>query len=172
MEADKITVKKTNGDVTTHIDFRKEFDVAPLVFTLMDDNGAGSASFRVVNVSTTGFDIYTVEPDGGNGPHAKMTKIPYIAIEPGTHQFPDGTQVVAGTIQTTKFCMASNITCISSETAAGNFYPVNETTKNAYLHNSGNTDGGQVEGIDGFQLHPHRERHTVGWVFHLPQHTA
>lgn len=68
--------------------------------------------------------------------------------------------------------MASNITCISSETAAGNFYPVNETTKNAYLHNSGDTDGGQVEGIDGFQLHPHRERHTVGWVFHLPQHTA
>lgn len=61
---------------------------------------------------------------------------------------------------------------VSAQTAAGNFYPVNETTKNAYLHNSGDTDGGQVEGIDGFQLHPYRECHTVGWVFHLPQHTA
>ena len=40
----------------------------------------------------------------------------------------------------------------------------------ADLHDSGNTDGRQVEGVDGFQFHPHGERHTMGWVFHLSQH--
>jgi len=103
MEADKITVNKTNGNTITHITFRQTYDSVPLVFTLMDDKGSDPASFRVTNVSTTGFDIYTVEPDGEDGPHAKMTQIPYIAIESGAHTLPDGTKIVAGTINTQKY---------------------------------------------------------------------
>ena len=103
MEADSITVNNTTGGVTTHISFRQAFDVVPLVFTLMDDRGGHPASFRITNITTLGFDIYTVEPQGEDGPHIDMTAIPYIAIEPGTHEFPDGTQIVAGTVSTQRF---------------------------------------------------------------------
>jgi len=103
MEADSITVNNTNGDTVTHITFRQTFDTTPLVFTLMDDKGGDPSTLRVTNVTTTGFDIYTVEPDGEDGPHTKMTKIPYIAIEPGDHTLPDGTKILAQTINTQKF---------------------------------------------------------------------
>jgi len=103
MEAESISVDRTTGGVTTHITFRQTYDTAPLVFTLMDDRGSDPASFRVNNITTTGFDIYTVEPDGEDGPHTNMTKIPYIAIEPGEHTFPDGTKIVAGTVATQSF---------------------------------------------------------------------
>jgi len=103
MEAGVITVEKTTGDITTQITFKQAFDVPPLVFVLMDDHGGDPGTFRVTNVSTTQFDIYTVEPTGEDGPHAKMTSIPYIAIEPGEHTFPDGTKILAQTINTQKF---------------------------------------------------------------------
>ena len=103
MEADKITVQKTTGDIVTHIDFRQEYGTPPLVFTLGTTQGSNPATLRVVNVTTTGFDIYTIEPQGENGPHAKMTNVPYIAIEEGTHILPDGTKIVANTILTQKY---------------------------------------------------------------------
>jgi len=103
MEADSISVNNTTGGATTHISFRQAFDVVPLVFTLMDDRGADPASFRLTNITTSGFDIYTVEPQGEDGPHTNMAAIPYIAIEPGTHELPDGTQIVAGTVSTQRF---------------------------------------------------------------------
>ncbi len=103
MEANSISVNNTTGDVVTHIAFRQTYDATPLVFTLMDDRGSDPASFRVNNITKTGFDIYTVEPDGEDGPHAKMTSIPYIAIEPGEHTFPDGTKILAQAINTQKF---------------------------------------------------------------------
>ncbi len=103
MEADSISVDNTAGDVTTHITFRQTYDTAPLVFTLMDDRGGDPSSLRVININTTGFDIYTVEPDPQDGWHTKMAQIPYIAIEPGDHTFPDGTKILAGTVATDSF---------------------------------------------------------------------
>ena len=103
MEADEVTVSNTTGNTVTHITFRQTFDVVPLVFTLMDDRGGDPSALRVTNVSTTGFDIYTVEPDGQDGPHTNMNSIPYIAIEPGAHTFPDGSKITAGVVQTQKF---------------------------------------------------------------------
>lgn len=103
MEADKIIVSKTNTDVITHIDFRKPFSTTPLVFTLMDDLGDPSSSLRIINISTTGFDIYTVEPDGETGVHKRMIDIPYIAIEEGIHSFPNGEIIIAGKINTNNF---------------------------------------------------------------------
>jgi len=103
MEAGSLTVNRTTGDVITHITFRQTYDQVPLVFTLMDDRGSHPGSFRVNNITTTGFDIYTVEPQGEDGPHIKMYKIPYIAIEPGEHTLPDGTRIVAGTVSTKKY---------------------------------------------------------------------
>ncbi len=96
MEADKITVDRTDGDTVTHITFRQTYDVVPLVFVLSTDQGGQPSTLRISNITTNGFDIYSVEPDGADGPHTRMTSVPYIAIEPGIHQFPDGTQIVAG----------------------------------------------------------------------------
>jgi len=103
MEADKITVKATKNDTTTHINFRQTYDSVPLVFTLPSTQGGNPATLRVVNVSTTGFDIYTIEPKPQDGKHQKLTKIPYIAIEKGSHTLPGGNKIVAGVVSTKKF---------------------------------------------------------------------
>ncbi len=100
MEADKITVLNTTGNTTTSITFRQTYDTTPLIFLLATDRGSDPATLRVKNVTTTGFDVYIVEPDGNDGPHARMTSVPYIAIEPGVHTLPDGTQIVAQSIST------------------------------------------------------------------------
>lgn len=103
MEADKMVVNNTTGGVITHIDFRQTYSTAPLVFTLATATGGDPSALRIINVSTTGFDVYSVEPDGNDGPHARMSSVPYIAIEPGSHTFPDGTKIVAGSINTQSF---------------------------------------------------------------------
>jgi len=103
MEADTMVVKNTTDGVITHIDFRQTYDTVPLVFTLTTDVGGDPASLRVVNVTQTGFDVYSVEPDGEDGPHAKMSAVPYIAVEEGSHELPDGSKIVASKISTAKF---------------------------------------------------------------------
>lgn len=103
MEAGKITVNDTTGNTSTHINFKQSYNTPPLVFTLTKSTGTAPAALRVNNITTTGFDIYSVEPEGENGPHNKMTTVPYIAIDAGSHVFPDGTRIVAGSVNTTQF---------------------------------------------------------------------
>ena len=103
MEADIITVKKTNNDTTTHINFRQTYDIAPVVFTMPSTKGGNPATVRVINVSTTGFDVYTIEPQKQDGKHQELKNIPYIAIEQGSHTLPDGSKIVADTISTKKY---------------------------------------------------------------------
>jgi hypothetical protein len=103
MEADTMVVKNTTNGVITHIDFRQHYDTTPLVFTLTTDTGSDPAVLRVINVTQTGFDLYSVEPDGKDGTHAEMSAVPYIAIEEGSHELPDGTKILASKISTSKF---------------------------------------------------------------------
>jgi len=103
MEADTMVVKNTTNGIITHINFRQAYDSIPLVFTLATDTGSDSATLRIVNVTTTGFDVYSVEPDGNDGAHASMSAVPYIAIEEGNHELPNGTKIVASKISTNKF---------------------------------------------------------------------
>jgi len=103
LEADKVVVSNTTGDVSTHINFRQTYPAPPLVFTLATDTGSDSSALRITNITTTGFDVYTVEPDGNDGSHAQMSSVPYIAIEAGNHVFPDGTRITAGTVSTQQF---------------------------------------------------------------------
>ena len=103
LEADKMVVSNTAGNVSTHINFRQTYSAPPLVFTLPTNTGGQPAALRVTNVSTTGFDVYSVEEDGSDGPHAQMSAVPYFAIEAGSHVFPDGTKIVAGSISTQRF---------------------------------------------------------------------
>jgi hypothetical protein len=103
LEADTMVVKNTTNGVITHINFRQTYETVPLVFTLATDAGGNSATIRVNSISKTGFDVYSVEPDGNDGSHVQMSAVPYIVIEEGSHEFPDGTKIVAGKISTNKF---------------------------------------------------------------------
>ena len=103
MEADTMVVNNTTGGVITHVDFRQRYDTTPLVFTLTTDVGPNPAALRVINVTQTGFDVYSVEPDNNDGSHAQMSAVPYIAIEEGSYELPNGTKIVASKISTSKF---------------------------------------------------------------------
>ena len=104
MEAGKITVNSTdNGNIVTHIDFKQTYDTPPLVFTLTHERGSDPTILRVVNITTSGFDIYPIEPQGEDGPHTRMKNIPYIAIEEGEHTLPNGTKVVAKNINISNY---------------------------------------------------------------------
>ena len=104
MEAGKIKVNSTmRGPVVTHINFRQTYDTPPLVFTLTHERGSHPAILRVVNVTTSGFDIYPIEPQGEDGPHLDMKNIPYIAIEEGEHTLPNGVKIVAKALNITNY---------------------------------------------------------------------
>ena len=103
MEADKMVVSSTDTGTITHINFRQTYNSAPLVFALATDAGDDSSALRIINVTSTGFDVYSVEPDGHDGGHSQMSAVPYIAIEAGSHEFPDGSKIVAGTVSTQQF---------------------------------------------------------------------
>ena len=104
MEAGKITVNSTFGTTAmTHIDFKQTYSSPPLVFTLPNSWGPNPSTLRVVNVTTTGFDIYPIEPQGEDGPHIQMVDVPYIAIEEGEHTLPNGTRIVAKSINISNY---------------------------------------------------------------------
>ncbi len=103
MEADKVTINATTGGVITRINFRQTYAQVPLVFILPTNRGANPAALRLENITTAGFDVYMVEPDGNDGPHIDLLDVPYIAIEPGDYTLLDGTRFYAGTLDTLRY---------------------------------------------------------------------
>ncbi|MBE9568404.1 MAG: hypothetical protein IMF14_06885 [Proteobacteria bacterium] len=105
-EADTATVNAQNvgGSLNfTTVSFPNAFQSTPLIFALPTTEGLAPASVRFKNISTTGFQIAQVEPQGESGAHPSMT-VDYLAITPGTHTFPNGTTVFeAGSISTSAF---------------------------------------------------------------------
>ncbi|MAZ43656.1 MAG: hypothetical protein CMF48_00560 [Legionellales bacterium] len=94
MEADSVTLTATTSTSSFQsINFDQTYDVVPLVF-ILGTADSEPAAVRIKNVTTTGFQALAVEPDDENGQHAAMT-IHYVAIEPGDHFMPDGTQISA-----------------------------------------------------------------------------
>ncbi|MBM7073068.1 hypothetical protein JQC92_13685 [Shewanella sp. 202IG2-18] len=96
----------TVGTVQT-VNFNRDFasGVTPLIFMMPTINpndtvGDGSASIRVVSVSSEGFSWLQIEPpvQNGNGVnHSEpMRDVSWIAVEPGSHSLPDGTRFEAG----------------------------------------------------------------------------
>jgi len=101
MAADTFTTKNTFNDPTwTHVIFPKVFSETPVVFIVADNEGSDPASVRMRNITTTGFDVMIVEPQGNDGPHVSQT-INYVAINPGLHIL-DGHLIEVGTISTKK----------------------------------------------------------------------
>lgn len=85
----------------TRVNFTQQFDAPPLVFTLPTIDGGNSAAHRIRNVTSDGFDIMTLEPDGEDGPHVAMS-LNYLAVERGVHDLPGGRKLVADTVDTKK----------------------------------------------------------------------
>jgi len=84
----------------TTVNFANAFQATPLIFSLPTTQGSPPASVRFKNISTTGFQIAQMQPQGESGRHPSMT-VDYLAITPGTHTFPNGTTAFeAGIINT------------------------------------------------------------------------
>ena len=89
------------------VSFNNDFadGVIPLVFMMptinpSDTQGDGSATIRVVNVTSSGFTWVQIEPPvrfGNTVNHSEpMREISWIAVEPGNHSLQDGTRFEAG----------------------------------------------------------------------------
>ncbi|WP_204244753.1 H-type lectin domain-containing protein [Parasphingorhabdus marina] len=99
-EAGSFTAHDTFGNRNpVRVTFQQPFDTVPIVVALADTAGNNSASIRITNVSTTGFDELILEPDNWDGQHIAQN-VHYIAVEPGRHVLPDGQIVEAGRIST------------------------------------------------------------------------
>lgn len=96
IEAGTFTAHDTfdNGS-PVRVNFQQAFDTPPVVIAIPSSNGNNSASIRITNVTTTGFDELALEPDNWDGRHIVMVTH-YIAIEPGRHVLPDGTVIEVG----------------------------------------------------------------------------
>lgn len=102
MEVAAFTVIDTySHPISTTVNFTQDFDSAPLVFTLPTTQGSNAAAHRIRNVTSSGFEIMTVEPEGEDGPHIAMG-LNFLAVEPGVYVLPDGHRLEACSFSTTQ----------------------------------------------------------------------
>lgn len=87
MEVGDLTVIDTYANPNwTQVNFSQVFDRIPFVFTLPTNDGNNTGAHRIRNITTTGFQVTTVEPgrldggDGEDGPHIAMG-LSYLAID-------------------------------------------------------------------------------------------
>ena len=100
LEAGQVTIDATSGVIPwTSVSFPTEFNSMPRIFALPTDQGANPASIRVRNVTTNGFDIAAIQPDGNSGAHPQMD-IDYLAIVDGEHTLPGNYVFEVGTVST------------------------------------------------------------------------
>lgn len=100
MEAGKVSLSATSSltDLQSHT-FQQIYDTPPIVIALPTTTGGDASTVRIADVTVNGFRMSPVEPRSEDGPHAAMT-VSYIAIEAGTHSFPDGEVIEAGLLLT------------------------------------------------------------------------
>ena len=97
------------------VNFQENFDVAPIVVAISNERGGDSASIRISNITTTGFDELLLETDNFDGQHVDQ-QIYYIAVEPGRHVLPDGTVIEAGRTNTAATQFGSGVAGTASFT--------------------------------------------------------
>ena len=190
IEAGTFTAHDTLGSNRTPdpVVFQQPFDVPPVVVAISDSTGNNSASIRVTNITTTGFDELILEPDNWDGRHlAQPTQ--YIAVEPGRHILPDGTIIEAGFIDMNEVQYGNGFTggtaswrnvsfsapLSGSPTVFHQLQSANSETRNVANQSSRPhiTSIAQSLGVSGFQLAldrsqansgPFPSTETVGWV--------
>jgi len=83
------------------INFSTTFSSPPVVITTPGPSAGGQPfTIRIRNVTTTGFEAMTAEPEGTSGPTHMAVEMTYIAIEEGVHGLPDGSMIIAGRTDT------------------------------------------------------------------------
>lgn len=122
LEAGTFTAHDTLGTNRTPdtVTFQQPFDVPPIVVVIGSSAGANSASVRITNVTTTGFDELILEPDNWDGRHLAMETY-YIAVEPGRHVLPDGSVIEAGFTSTNAVQFGTGFTGGTASWALVNF---------------------------------------------------
>ena len=79
------------------INFGTTFSDPPIVITTPGPSSGGQPfTIRIRNVTTTGFEAMTAEPEGNSGSTHLEVEMTYIAIEEGVHGLPDGSMIIAG----------------------------------------------------------------------------
>ena len=86
----------------TDVSFSEPFLTPPLVFTIPTEVDPAPATIRIRNVTTDGFQVAAIEPEGEAGSHDPMT-IDYIAVVAGTHRLDDGRRIEANFVDTARF---------------------------------------------------------------------
>jgi RHS repeat-associated protein len=95
LEAGHLTLNSTYAiPQFVPVNFQQAYSVPPVVVVLPTNEGSSPASLRIRNVTTSGFELVQVEADNQDAGHGPMT-VPYVVVEPGIHQFPDGTWLMA-----------------------------------------------------------------------------
>ncbi len=88
-EGDHITLPDTYKSPSWYyVPFRHRFQTVPVVFILINNYGTNPATARIRNVTTKGFEVSLVEPEGEDGPHWSQ-KLSYLAINEGVHKLGD-----------------------------------------------------------------------------------
>lgn len=101
IEADSVSLPAISIGNTTFqsVTFRQSYPSIPVVVLLPGNENTQPGALRIRNITTSGFEIAQTEPPGEDGAQP-ATIIHYIAVEPGTHQLPNGSWLEAGTIST------------------------------------------------------------------------
>jgi hypothetical protein len=101
LEANRIVLPATTGIVFNTVSFQQTYSETPLIFVMNTNDNSDPADIRIRNVSTTGFEIAQIEPDGSDG-NLVETVVDYFVVEEGINTLPNGTVIEAGYIDTTK----------------------------------------------------------------------
>ena len=169
------------------VNFQQPFDTVPIVVALADSVGGNSASIRITNVTTTGFDELILEPDNWDGAHLAQV-VHYIAVEPGRHVLPGGHTIEAGRLNTSATQFGTGFTGVATFTTVSFSAPLPVVptlisqiqTANSETRNVANqtsrphiTAISQNAGTNNFQIALDRSQsntgagpvaETVGWI--------
>ncbi len=95
MKVDSVTINTPSGAAATwqSVTFQSAFGAVPVVIVTPTNSNSQPATLRIRNVTTTGFEVGVVEPQGADGQTSAMS-ISYFAAEPGTYTFPGSRRLV------------------------------------------------------------------------------
>ncbi|MEO1044453.1 MAG: H-type lectin domain-containing protein [Pseudomonadota bacterium] len=162
----------------TRINFQQNFDTVPVVIALADSQGNNSASIRITNITTTGFDSLILEPDNWDGRHISQI-VHYVAIEPGRHILPGGTVIEAGRTDTSAVQFGPGVSGSASFTNVSFSQPLSGITTVIAQIQTANSETRNVpsqssrphitaltvnQNSNGFQLALERSQSSIGTV--------
>ncbi len=101
IEAGSVNLPAVSSGSTSFVtvNLRQTYPSTPVIVLVPGDANSRPNAIRIRNVTSTSFEVAQVEPAKEDGVQPADI-VHYLAIEPGSHQFPDGTRLEAGTTVT------------------------------------------------------------------------